>query len=300
MASSRWKRFAFFEKNALSLPSEVLEDLIPVGESSKGTTSGSRSSRRSVTSLSESSAEASNNRVNLVVTTAALPLDSKPSAAQLGSINNGNAGKNNDENAIALNGMWSSVTACNPMEGFPTAASGASNLRLHSQAQAFEDDRNVVSSGTAIDGIVLAFVTSRDTNRVHCFDISVRCNSKNKEGGNNKNDAATGTNAGKSGKKNGDLEDLDGWRGYLAPMKRFQQETSSGNDAGGTRSSEDRIISEHMGGSANNSGTSGMPKDGIVGIATCRASSGHKPIHMACITANDLVVCVDPHLYLSW
>jgi hypothetical protein len=40
--------------------------------------------------------------------------------------------------------------------------------------------------------------------------------------------------------------------------------------------------------------------EGIVGIATCRASSGHRPLHMACITQKNVLVCVDPQLYLSW
>ena len=283
MASSRWKRFAFFEKNALSLPSEVLEDLIPVGE---GTSSGSRSSRRSGNSSSE---ETSSDRVNLVVTTGALPLESKPSAAQLGSI--GSIGGNNnafkDDHDIALNDMWGSVTACNPMEsldaaGYPGIPNVATNLHLPSQAQAFQDDSNVVSSGSAIDGLVLAFVTSRDTNRVHCFDISVRCNNKNKES--SKDGKAK---ISKSGKKNGDLEDLDGWRGYLAPMKGKQQDILT-NDVG-----------EPTGGAVS-SGTSEKAEEGIVGIATCRTTSGHKPIHMACITASNLVVCIDPHLHLSW
>jgi hypothetical protein len=353
MASSRWKRFAFFEKNALSLPSEVLEDLIPVGESSSSkvtTSSGSRSnSRRSISnkSISElSSSETSNDRVNLVVTTAALPLDSKPTNYNNNNnIHNAsnNANNANSDYAIALNDMWSSVTACNPMEGFPASGmtsnnfNQTNNIHLPSQAQSFEDDSNVVSSGTAVDGLVLAFVTSCDTDRVHCFDISVRCNnnSKHKEGGagsnNNNNNApndstivsssGTKTNTtGKSGKKNNDLEDLDGWRGYLAPMKQHKPQqqaatatstaagtataansNSNGNDAGASQRSteEQRIIGDNMGGiNANNN--EGTRKEGIVGIATCRASSGHKPIHMACITATNLVVCVDPHLYLSW
>eukprot|EP00532_Pseudo-nitzschia_australis_P004618 CAMPEP_0168197752 /NCGR_PEP_ID=MMETSP0139_2-20121125/21360_1 /TAXON_ID=44445 /ORGANISM="Pseudo-nitzschia australis, Strain 10249 10 AB" /LENGTH=77 /DNA_ID=CAMNT_0008122301 /DNA_START=49 /DNA_END=279 /DNA_ORIENTATION=- len=77
MASSRWKRFAFFEKNALSLPSEVLEDLLPTGGESSNSNS-KINNRRSANSLSEgpSDASPSNNKVSLAVTTAALPLDS--------------------------------------------------------------------------------------------------------------------------------------------------------------------------------------------------------------------------------
>ena len=347
MASSRWKRFAFFEKNALSLPSEVLEDLIPVGESPlspsfKGTGMNRSSSRRSMNHSESSPSENSNDRVNLVVTTAALPLDSKPTddynSSSSNSNNNPNSNSNsynasnnangnpNSDYAVALNDMWSSVTACNPMEGLAASGMASNNIHLPSQAQSFEDDSNVVSSGTAVDGLVLAFVTSCDTDRVHCFDISVRCNNQN--GGSNKhsNEASNdstilsssgttknnSTTTGKSGKKRSDLEDLDGWRGYLAPMKQHQPQqqnaaaaaAANSNDSGAPqRSSEEhRIIGDHMGatGGANVTNNEGNRKQGIVGIATCRASSGHKPIHMACITATNLVVCVDPHLYLSW
>ena len=319
MASSRWKRFAFFEKNALSLPSEVLEDLIPIGESN-GTTGSRSSSRRSVNSLSDasSSSEASSNdKVSLVVTTAALPLDSKPTIAARDSNDTANNNNNNDY-TIALNDMWSSVTACNPMESFPTSSGYAAasstttnrnNIHLPSQAQVFEDDSNVVSSGTAVDGLVLAFVTSCDTDRVHCFDISVRCNNKNNESSNGNNnalsDSATAPSSNNKPRKKGggDLEDLDGWRGYLAPVQQYKRVAAKGNsDAAALRSAEERIIADHMAGGGTGGGTSEQqqPKEGIVGIATCRASSGHRPIHMACITATNLVVCIDPHLYLSW
>ena len=313
MASSRWKRFAFFEKNALSLPSEVLEDLIPIGESN-GTTGSRSSSRRSVNSLSDasSSSEASSNdKVSLVVTTAALPLDSKPTIAARDSNDTANNNNNNDY-TIALNDMWSSVTACNPMESFPTSSGYAAasstttnrnNIHLPSQAQVFEDDSNVVSSGTAVDGLVLAFVTSCDTDRVHCFDISVRCNNKNNESSNGNNnalsDSATAPSSNNKPRKKGggDLEDLDGWRGYLAPVQQYKRVAATSRDAA-ARSAEERIIADHMGGGTG--GNSEQPKEGIVGIATCRASSGHRPIHMACITTTNIVVCVDPHLFLSW
>ena len=184
------------------------------------------------------------------------------------------------------------------MESFPVtpgySASDleAPNIYLPSQAQAFEDDSNVVSSETAVDGLVLAFVTSRDTDRVHCFDISVRCNNKTKENDSNSNDNDS-TKGVKSGKKRRDLEDLDGWRGYLAPMKLHQKGAIDITSEGPTRSPEELVTNDLIGGP-------GKPKEGIVAIATCRARSGHRAIHMACITANNVVVCVDPHLYLSW
>jgi len=339
MASSRWKRFAFFEKNALSLPSEVLEDLLPTGGESSNSNS-KINNRRSANSLSEgpSDASPSNNKVSLAVTTAALPLDSKPiprlsvgntnvggsnsNSNNASSANNNNANYNNGDYTVALNEMWSSVTACNPMENLPgndfnfnvnvNGTNQNNTISLPSQVQLFEDDSNVVSSGAAIDGLVLAFVTSRDTDRVHCFDISVRCNHKNKD---NNSNSATGSestantnikgNDNKPGKKGSDLEDLDGWRGYLAPIQQHARKSNSNSNdavAGTPRSSEERTIAGNVVGGGTGipgGGTSDQPREGIVGIATCRASSGHRPMHMACITATNLVVCVDPHLYLS-
>lgn len=254
MASSRWKRFAFFERNTLSLASEVLEDIIPIEEG-----------RRSLNALNNrpTNKTANNDAVSLVVTTAALPMNSKPKKKRVFTADN------NSPEASAVDDMWSSLAACAPME-LPDLESGGT-IRLPSQAQFFEDDTNIqVSKSPALDGLVLAFITSKDTENIHCFDVTVRCNPPDKSS--NKDS----------------LEDLDGWRGYLAPFKGQQKIDHTTPQT----SVEDRIISEHMEPEAG--------KEGIVAIATCRASSGHRPLHMACITQSKVVVCVDPHLYLSW
>lgn len=238
MASSRWKRFAFFERNTLSLASEVLEDIIP----------------RSSNALNRSDNKNNDDSVSLVVTTAALPMNSKPKKT------GGEAGVGES----ALTDMWSSLAACAPMEVLEESGT----IRLPSQAQFFEDDSNVNSSGAALNGLVLAFITSGDTDYIHCFDVTVRCNPPD------------------SAKK--DLEDMDGWRGYLAPFKGQKKPSRPGS---GHQSAEDRIISEHL---------EAEKTEGIVGMASCRASSGHRPLHMACITKKNVLVCVDPQLYLSW
>lgn len=239
MASSRWKRFAFFERNTLSLPSEVLEDIIP----------------RSSNQTSRSNSKAVNDSVSLVVTTAALPMNSKPKKLTL-------AGTNADDSA--LTGMWSSLAACAPIEVLEE--SGA--IRLPSQAQIFQDDSNVPPTGAAMDGLVLAFITSADTEYLHCFDVTVRCNPPD------------------SAEK--DLEDMDGWRGYIAPFKGQKKPSRGGN---APQSAEDRIIADYM---------EADKTEGIIGIATCRATTGHRPLHMACIAKKNVIVCVDPQLYLSW
>jgi hypothetical protein len=293
MASSRWKRFAFFERHTLNLASEVLEDLIPIGGSTVGTNdisastkNNTRSSvRRSTHSLNEAAEASSNDNVSLVVTTASLPLNSKPTA-----VPSANANVQGDQNhALALNDMWSSLTACNPMDlsgvatGDGNVGSTERTIKLPSQAQAMQDESNVTTSTNSVDGLVLVFVTSRDTDRIHCFDLTVRC---------------TPTSSSSTGK---DLEDMDGWRGYIAPLKGQTRATSKSthrDQGSGARTAEDRIIAEHLGG--KDSSNAENQKEGIVGIATTRASSGHRPVHMACISENNLVVCVDPHLYLSW
>lgn len=248
MASSRWKRFAFFERHTLSLASEVLEDLIPI-EGAEG-----RGSRRSVNALDRAATEASNDSVSLVVSTAALPYKSKPDVTV----------DDADDDTVALISMWSSLNVC--CSALEPAGLEGRLIQLPSQAQNFEDDSNVKTSATAVDGLVLAFVSSQDTNYVHCFDVTVRCNPPDSPGK--------------------DLEDMDGWRGYFAPFK-----SRKGKPTSTATSLEDRIISEHM---------TQETKEGIVGIATCRATSGHRPLHMACITRTNVVVVVDPHLYLSW
>eukprot|EP00429_Kryptoperidinium_foliaceum_P062784 CAMPEP_0176084720 /NCGR_PEP_ID=MMETSP0120_2-20121206/42396_1 /TAXON_ID=160619 /ORGANISM="Kryptoperidinium foliaceum, Strain CCMP 1326" /LENGTH=200 /DNA_ID=CAMNT_0017418525 /DNA_START=53 /DNA_END=652 /DNA_ORIENTATION=+ len=194
MASSRWKRFAFFERQTLNLASEVLEDLIPLGEGS----------RRSAGALNRA-AETANDSVSLVVSTVALPLKSKP--------------ENEKEGGKApLTDMWSSLNACTAagLEGIDDET-----ILLPSQAQYFEDDTNVVPAENAVDGLVLVFATSRDTDYVHCFDLTVRCNPPDTPGK--------------------DLEDMDGWRGYFAPLKSKKRRVIPAG-----ASLEDRIVTEHM------------------------------------------------------
>jgi hypothetical protein len=63
MALSCWKRFTFFERHTLSLASEALEDLIPIGGSE------GQGNRLSLNDLNWSANENSNDYVSLVVTT---------------------------------------------------------------------------------------------------------------------------------------------------------------------------------------------------------------------------------------
>jgi len=157
MASSRWKRFAFFERHTLSLASEVLEDLIPIG-------SEGRASRRSVKALAKASDEA-NDSISVVASTASLPLNSKPERDD----------SVESPETSALSSMWSSLNACTATE-LPENEFDA--IKLSSQAASFEDLGISETSTTtaALDGLVLVFLASKETDHVHCFDVTMRCN----------------------------------------------------------------------------------------------------------------------------
>jgi hypothetical protein len=309
MASSRWKRFAFFDRSTLNLPSEILEDIIPIGNSGIGA-SGS-TNRRSIRTLSEAAAAAtaSNDElVSLAVTTAALPFNAKHKGGtpvEVGKYpsQKEQQGSGTDMASVALDDFWSTLTACHPMDPLSTTATtvatssaGASTktgvdvIKLPSQAQNYAtDDNQKLQNSSAVDGLVLVFVASRETDRVHCFDVTVRCNPR----------PMSSPSAGSVSDNKSSLEDLDGWRGYVSPLaavasspSRTQHQQSAGNSV------EERIIAEHMG--ATTTSPSDSQSEGIVAVAVCRATSGHRPVHLACVSQTKIVVCVDPHLHLSW
>lgn len=251
MASSRWKRFAFFDRHTLSLPSEVLEDIISI-RSSDG-------SRRSLRSLDLAGQEASDDSVSMVVTTAALPLASKPVQT---SVDTKSQPKDVQE---ALTGMWSSLSACTSpaLAGSEDVESDSEGPLVQLPSQGQMRETNISKSSDFVDGLVLAFVTSRDTELVHCFDTTVRCNPP-----------ATGMK---------DMEDLDGWRGYFAP---FAKPPAS------ERRSQSEIASEHIDETESSSVS-------LVSLACCRSQTAHGAVLLACLGRNKLCVWEDPHLNLS-
>jgi len=313
MASSRWKRFAFFDRQNLNLASEVLEDVIPIIDgttSNSSTTPTGRKSRGNSNITSSDITHNNDSAVSLVVSTVALPWNSRPKRPTAGTPrnpttndSNNNSSSSSPNDGLPLKDMWSSLTACTGpgLEGIDFGdddLNGRSNsIRLPSQAQYFEDDSNVfvVSSEKAVDGLVLAFLTSRDTDYVHCFDLTVRCNPPEMM---TSTPGTTGNTNSASSTEN--LEDMDGWRGYFAPFKTKRRQlttttttttTTPGGGGEGITTLEDRIVPEHM---------QQQPIEGIVHIASCRTTSGHRPLHLACITKTNVMVCVDPHLFLSW
>jgi hypothetical protein len=153
MASSRWKRFAFFERNQLNLNAEVLEDLLPSTSNASGQKSPS------------SETEAGNDSVSLVATTASLTIESKPPPRT-------NTQESTEENAMAA--MWASLTVCTSPEPPEGVEHERKSFTISRQNEAIPD--HAIRSKSFLDGLVLAFVTSAHTDLIHCIDITMRCN----------------------------------------------------------------------------------------------------------------------------
>ena len=85
MASSRWKRFAFFDKHTLNLPSSVLEDLALDTDRT--------------------------NAISMQMTTAGLPLNTKIPPKRESSNNEEPLSLQEEEQQQPLSAMWLSLTA---------------------------------------------------------------------------------------------------------------------------------------------------------------------------------------------
>lgn len=174
MASSRWKRFAFFERHQLNLNTDVLEDILP----NEGEIAVNRTSLQS-------------HSISLVATTASLTFDSKALPRQ------------NDLVPLdATSAMWASLTACTS----PDAANESEQESIIFR-RSEPISSKAAKSSSALDGLVLAFVTSSYTDLVHCFDITLRCNPPHSFGR--------------------DLDNMDGWRGYFTPFAKAHHVSSS-------------------------------------------------------------------------
>lgn len=247
MNSSRWRRFAFFEKHALSIPSEIHNSLIPSSSKDHSAVNSAENSKLWDT-------------VSLVVSTASLPLKSKPPPSHAAATGT-TITHHPKESADVVTQFWSTLNACSTPELPSDATTAGSTVTLPSQSQSLSERELGLDalSEDALDGLVLVFATSQATGWVHCFDVTVRCNPPD---------------------TNGHLEELDGWRGYFAPFS-----LASSNDRDALSSSP--------------SSSSSLATDGIIALATCRSNQGHGPLHLACISKQSCVVWEDPHLHLS-
>jgi hypothetical protein len=181
MASSRWKRFAFFERQALQLDNDVLDDLIPGGADSNSVRSAQAGS-------SLSSAES----ISMAVTTAALPSYAVILQQQQ---QQSNALSNTAARDDPVSSMWASLSACHESGASSSAVVDSASIQLPSQGQSSLHQRTKPqhTATSVLDGLVLAFCGSSECARIHCFDITLRCNPTEKSS----------------------YEDKDGWRGYL-------------------------------------------------------------------------------------
>ena len=214
MASSRWKRFAFFERQSLAIPDAVAVDL----------------------ALANNDAT-----IDFIVTTAALPAHTKPKVAT-------------EESPTAVSAMWSSLTACHPISDASVDA-----VQLKSQGQLTSS----MTTTSLLDGLVVSFAATPSSSRIHCFDLTVRCNPQS---------------------SSSVSEELDGWRGYWTPfsqtiLRQLHAPTSSTE--------------------ALPAFSAGISAIASCRIPTSSRSS-HSALHLACLGRhNELVVWEDPHLYLS-
>lgn len=127
-----------------------------------------------------------------------------------------------------------------------------------------------------MDGLVLAFASSRETELVHCVDLTVRCSPSQHP-------------APPPGRREA-LEELDGWRGYFSPFGGGAKGPGATRDPGAVAPSGAGGASSH----ADDEGQ-GLPK--VVGLACCRTSA--RQVHLACLAEANVVVWEDPHLHLS-
>ena len=272
MASSRWKRFAFFDRHTLGVGSDVMLDMIP------GQDSGTRP---------RVSGRETDGDICLSVNTAALPLSSQKSSRQTqpqapssspsaSSASLLVAKSGSAAEGSSLSAMWTTLTACSS----PQDIGPEGTIELPNQSQLFNGtDQSGMQQTRVKDGLVLVFMASKRSPRVHCVDVTVRCSPR--------------------GDSESADEDLDGWRGYWCPLPSAQTSSEENSDASTTGQPD-----SNTGNSTNTSGKTGTSKvdtmpvseEPVVGMATCR--EGVKLL-VATVGKSTVVVDMDPHLYLS-
>jgi len=254
MGSSRWKRFAFFERNNLALPEAVVRDILPTGNS-----------------------DPIADEIGLaVVNGAGIPIASIPDHVP--------------EDGSGVGGMLQTVL-CTGKETSLSKENNYDNLnafQFSASGKTVSLPSNMRSGKGNVDGsLVLAFVSSMASQRVHCIDLTVRSMPLHKS----KKSIETGSSRDDLG---GEQEqDLDGWRGYFCPFVHM-----SGDFIPGPGPSNQLNTS--------NSTSWNIPK--VTSVAVC---SDHgtdditigRNIYVACIS-NDtdsigVTVHRNPHLYLN-
>ena len=289
MASSRWKRFAFFEKHTLNIPKDVWEDLVPTAATTAAAAPRSLSY--------EEGNGSSSHMVRMCVTTAGLPSSSSSSSSGSSSNNYKNSNNNNNtksqtstEEDAAWQAMWQSLTACHTVPVDKEGGEEMENTVTFPPPHLNTNDTattTTTTTTTALDGLVLCFLASTQSSSsssstttslplVHCVDVTIRCNPP-------------------LDTQERELEDLDGWRGYLAPLLSLPSPTTTATTTDTTSTTGNDVIIDM----ATCRCRIPPPAASSAAATVAKESSNYTSLLLACLTKNRLVVWQDPHLYLT-
>lgn len=289
-SSSRWKRFAFFDRKNLPLPPSVVKDVVPP----------------------ELSARLSNETDVTSIASKLYPEETAADAARIGiggyfSLSCSNAvlpGKIVEEGGVERN----------------TAGEGVAGMVAGLMARVGDVEDGAFGSANDLQ---LVFVSSRNTPFVHCVDVTARCTPINPQLTNSRrgsSDRDAFHMQGSSEEYN--AEELDGWRGYYDPfsdgtVKKQLNTSASGKNAPVAQSiskkiAEQRILEEHLSTSVDSSSTSlfasspfaalDVPIARIVALASC-FNARNDTMYVAAITdvhnTTGVIVHTNPHLRLK-
>ena len=272
MASSRWKRFGFFERSNLNLPPSVLEDVLPPHLFPDANSSNSNSRSRNET-LKRSE------YINLaVVNGAGLPVACLQNSDRTTS-------------GCGIDGMLSTLFACTKSGSAEEEKSEV--FKISNSGQVLSIPSNMRTSKGNVEGsLVLAFVSSRFSSLLHCVDLTVRCNPISSKSINQSKQSSF-TRDGVQGKakssQSTELEDLDGWRGCFQPFAHDIMNDSLQNEEG--------TVTQPP-----------QPNSKVTAVAVCTdhgtyVIKGGKNIYVACISESENSVGIsvhrNPHLYLN-
>jgi hypothetical protein len=292
MASSRWKRFAFFDRKNFKIPPPIFDDIVPANQNDRRSNSNNSISDR--TTISENISLA-------VVNGAGIPYASLPDKLKLADTDprHGVVGMANTLEACNHNGLIGLDEDNNNdnLTNNNDNNNAADSYQFSSTGQTLAVPDGVHKKNGNVNGsLVLAFVSSKSSPRVHCIDLTVRCNPIHESKASSSSlsgnfDGRLDRNSNSLGGDGQDMEDLDGWRGYFSP---FAYDVIS----------EDSLTTSSTVGQT----PSTMDKAKIVAMAVCsdhettKIKSG-KNIYVACVTDSDHSVGVsvhrNPHLYLN-
>ena len=267
--STRWKRFAFFDRSAIGLPPDVVDDLFG-GSGDDGAGAGPQGT----------GGKGGGAAHGLAMCRAVVPAEAFASAA--------------DADADA--------DASSPVAAMAESASAVRRMLGGGSGSGSGADR---AGGP--QEVTLALMSSRGSDRIHAADLTVRCNpppvsASPKEDGPRRGQARGGGASGSAGSDPPPPPlELDGYRGSYRPFAWGWAGSAQGA-ADGLSRQQRSIVAEHMstGGDSSDASASPPPPPNVEGISACRSGSG---LHVAAATASPghtgVCVAVDPHLHLA-